>query len=135
MKQPIWALPTAGGAAALGLAAALVSAYRVADCIRYQITAGQCIPTLEAEALPFLSGLGAAIGPVSGFMIYNRKLERPGDEPMVLPELSYVPPYEPLAPELPAGWWVDERGRFRDDRGRIASDDRRERTLEQGRWG
>jgi hypothetical protein len=79
VKQPLWALPTAGGAVAVGLAAALVSAYRVADCIRYQTSAGQCTPIMEAEALPFMAGLGAAIGPMSGYMIYNRRLERPGD--------------------------------------------------------
>jgi hypothetical protein len=37
---------------------------------------------------------------------------------------------EPLAgPELPSGWRIDSKGRFRDQQGRIASDERRRRTL------
>jgi hypothetical protein len=95
MKQPIWALPSAGGAAALGLAAALVSSYKVADCIRYQTGVGECVPVVQAEALQFMSGLGAAIGPMAGFMVYNRKLERPGAEPKVEPaeKVEPVPDY------------------------------------------
>jgi hypothetical protein len=106
MKQPIWALPSAGGAAALGLAAALVSAYKVADCIRYQRAAGQCVPVVQAEALQFMSGLGAAIGPMAGFMVYNRKLERPCDEPKEQPKEKVDPSSVVLAP--PFDYWADD---------------------------
>jgi hypothetical protein len=35
----------------------------------------------------------------------------------------------PKPPRLPAGWRIDSKGRFRDRQGRIASDERRRRTL------
>jgi hypothetical protein len=154
MKQPGWALPGAGGIVVLGLAAVVVSAYRIADCIRYQSRESACVPVVEAEAFSLLSGLAAATGPLTGYMIYNRKLEGPEEQPAVLattelpveilPELEWKEPkkevVEPVkavqaVTDLPAGWRIDDLGRFRDLSGRVAGNDRRLKALaaERGR--
>lgn len=88
---------------------------------------------------------GAAVDHAVGFAVdrFTEQLPQwpgstePAPPPVMPPPLQLqqqVDPREakPPGPMLPKGWRVDSRGRFRDRRGRIASDTRRIETLKQG---
>jgi len=77
LKQPAWAMPLAGGSAALGLAAVLAGFYNIVDCTRWQKGPGEC-STIVSESLRQMAVGGAALaGPMGGFFLYNKELERP----------------------------------------------------------
>lgn len=81
MRQPTWAAPTFGGAIVAGVAAALISGYKIGDCIRFQSKPGECSEVIEANALPLVAGIAAIAGPLAGFMTLNPSLRRWDEHP------------------------------------------------------
>ena len=72
----------------------------------------------------------------------SRLPQWPGSDPEPAPPLQLQQqapdPREPspprtTGPRLPADWWIDEQGRFRDENNRVASDDRRKESLKRER--
>jgi hypothetical protein len=75
MRQPTWAAPTFGGAIVAGVAAALISGYKMADCLRFQSKPGECSEVIEGNALPLVAGIAAIAGPLAGFFTLNPDLD------------------------------------------------------------
>jgi hypothetical protein len=72
----------------------------------------------------------------------SRLPQWPGSDPEPAPPLQLQQqapdPREPspprtTGPRLPADWWIDDQGRFRDENNRVASDDRRKESLKRER--
>jgi len=72
----------------------------------------------------------------------SRLPQWPGSDPEPAPPLQLQQqapdPREPspprtTGPRLPADWWIDDQGRYRDENNRVASDDRRKETLRKER--
>jgi DNA-binding NarL/FixJ family response regulator len=115
MRQPTWAAPAFGGAVVAGIAAALISGYKIADCLRFQSKPGECSEVLETNALPLVAGIAAIAGPVAGFMTLNPDLESPftamrrrWDEAQDAPPPEADPPPAPDSPEPDADTARDE---------------------------
>ena len=77
MRQPALAPAALGGSILTGAAALIVGIWHVGDCVRYQTKPGQCIPVVEANALPIVAGLAAIAGAWGGFNTVNPALTRP----------------------------------------------------------
>ena len=90
-----------GGSVIAGVAAMLVSGYRIADCLQYRSGPGACDSTIDQNALPLVAGMAAIAGSFGGFFTYNRQLESPSsrrrDEPEPETEIESEPdpPAEP----------------------------------------
>jgi hypothetical protein len=103
MQQPMLAPAAFGGSVIAGVAAMLVSGYRIADCLQYRSGPGACDSTIDQNALPLVAGVAAIAGSFGGFFTYNRQLESPSsrrrDEPEQViedePDVILDPPAEP----------------------------------------
>jgi hypothetical protein len=101
MQQPMLAPAAFGGSVIAGVAAMLVSGYRIADCLQYRSGPGACDSTIDQNALPLVAGMAAIAGSFGGFFTYNRQLESPSsrrrDEPEPETEIESEPdpPAEP----------------------------------------
>ena len=104
MKQPMLAPAAFGGSVVAGVAAMLVSGYRIADCLQYRSAPGACDRAIDQNALPLVTGVAAIVGSFGGFFTYNRQLESPlvrrrnDPEPGAgyEPEPILDPPAEPI---------------------------------------
>ena len=85
-----------GGSVVAGVAAMLVSGYRIVDCFQYRTERGACDQVISDNAMPLVAGVAAIAGSFGGFFTYNeqlespaarrRRLEEPEPEPMPWPE-------------------------------------------------
>jgi AraC-like DNA-binding protein len=81
-----------GGSVVAGVAAMLVSGYRIVDCFQYRTERGACDQVIEQNVLPLVAGVAAIAGSFGGFFTYNEQLESPAarrrlEEPeLVMPE-------------------------------------------------
>jgi DNA-binding NarL/FixJ family response regulator len=99
MKQPAWAPPVFGGAMVAGVAAAVISAYEIADCLRFQTKQGQCSGIIQQNALPLVAGLAAVAGPIGGFFTLNSAL----DTSRIRRQIEELEPLSQVLPDLSAG--------------------------------
>jgi hypothetical protein len=104
-----------GGAIVAGVAAAVISAYEITDCLRFQTRQGQCSGAIQQNALPLVAGLAAVLGPIGGFFTLNTALDAGRirqriDE--ILPELPELPePTEPAGDaQAQAAWQLRAEG-------------------------
>ncbi len=86
IKQPVLAPAAFGGSVIAGVAAMLVSGYRIADCLQYRSGPGACDTTIDQNALPLVAGVAAIAGSFGGFFTYNRRLESPSCQRRDSPE-------------------------------------------------
>ena len=115
MNTPAWAPPMFGGAIVAGVATAVISAYEITDCLRFQTRQGQCSGTIQQNALPLVAGLAAVLGPIGGYFTLNTALDAGRirqriDE--ILPELPELPePTEPAGDaQAQAAWQLRAEG-------------------------
>lgn len=101
MRQPMLAPAAFGGSVVAGVAAMLVSGYRIVDCFQYRTERGACDQVISDNAMPLVAGVAAIAGSFGGFFTYNERLESPaarrrrGDDPDPEPEPEPEPSYEP----------------------------------------
>jgi hypothetical protein len=77
MKAPSMAPAALGGSIVVGVASMLIGGYRVADCIRFQTSRGECTQQVEDNTLAIVAGVAALAGAWGGFNTLNTKLDRP----------------------------------------------------------
>jgi hypothetical protein len=94
MRQPMLAPAAFGGSVVAGVAAMLVSGYRIVDCIQFRTGPGACDQVISDNAMPLVAGVAAIAGSFGGLWTYNPALRKREDEPE--PEL------------LPAAGLVDD---------------------------
>jgi DNA-binding NtrC family response regulator len=85
MRQPMLAPAAFGGSVVAGVAAMLVSGYRIVDCIQFRTGPGACDQVISDNAMPLVAGVAAIAGSFGGLWTYNPSLRREG-EPAVEPE-------------------------------------------------
>jgi hypothetical protein len=100
MRQPILAPAAFGGSVVAGVAAMLVSGYRIVDCIQYRTGPAACDQVISDNALPLVAGVAAIAGSFGGLWTYNpllRREDEPAVEPEPLPVVGLVddPDHEP----------------------------------------
>jgi hypothetical protein len=66
-----------GGSVVAGVAAMLVSGYRIVDCFQYRTERGACDQVIEDNTLAVVAGAAAIAGSFGGFFTYNEQLESP----------------------------------------------------------
>ena len=95
--QPMLAPAAFGGSVVAGVAAMLVSGYRIVDCVQFRAEQGACDEVISENTLPLVAGVAAIAGSFGGLWTYNPALRRRQDEPE--PELEYLPEHlpEPVA--------------------------------------
>ena len=95
--QPMLAPAAFGGSVVAGVAAMLVSGYRIVDCVQFRAEQGACDQVISENTLPLVAGVAAIAGSFGGLWTYNPALRRRQDEPE--PELEYLPEHlpEPVA--------------------------------------
>jgi len=117
MRQPILAPAAFGGSVVAGVAAMLVSGYRIVDCIQYRTGPAACDQVISDNALPLVAGVAAIAGSFGGLWTYNPALRRQEDEPELKPEPEPIPTPDPLpTPDPP-----DDIAEPDDDTARIAA--------------
>lgn len=99
MRQPMLAPAAFGGSIVAGVAAMLVSGYRIVDCFQYRSERGACDEVIEDNTLPLVAGVAAIAGSFGGLWTYNPALRRRQDEP------------EPGTDPLPPAGLVDDPDR------------------------
>jgi hypothetical protein len=99
-----------GGAIVAGVATAVISAYEITDCLRFQTRQGQCSGAIQQNALPLVAGLAAVLGPIGGFFTLNTALGRqPGENTLSGPEPGIEP--EPAGDaQAQAAWQLRAEG-------------------------
>jgi hypothetical protein len=99
-----------GGAIVAGVATAVISAYEITDCLRFQTRQGQCSGTIQQNALPLVAGLAAVLGPIGGFFTLNTALGRqPGESTLARSEPGIEP--EPAGDaQAQAAWQLRAEG-------------------------
>jgi hypothetical protein len=75
-----------GGSVVAGVAAMLVSGYRIVDCIQFRSERGACDDVIEQNTLPLVAGVAAIAGSFGGLWTYNPSLRRQEDDPQLQPE-------------------------------------------------
>ena len=98
MRQPMLAPAAFGGSVVAGVAAMLVSGYRIVDCIQYRTGPAGCDQVISDNALPLVAGVAAIAGSFGGLWTYNPALRRQEDEPELEPEPEPVPTPDPPDP-------------------------------------
>lgn len=93
MRQPMLAPAAFGGSVVAGVAAMLVSGYRIVDCVQFRSGPGACDQVISENTLPLVAGVAAIAGSFGGLWTYNPALRRRQDEPE--PQLEPQP--EPVA--------------------------------------
>jgi hypothetical protein len=88
MRQPMLAPAAFGGSVVAGVAAMLVSGYRIVDCIQFRTGPGACDQVISDNAMPLVAGVAAIAGSFGGLWTYNPALRKREDEPE--PELLPV---------------------------------------------
>jgi hypothetical protein len=68
-----------GGSIALGILTTLFTGYKIADCIRYQTTSGQCDQVIKENLPTLAAGIGTLSAGWGGFNTFNPKLH---EEPL-----------------------------------------------------
>jgi DNA-binding NarL/FixJ family response regulator len=98
MRQPILAPAAFGGSVVAGVAAMLVSGYRIVDCIQYRTGPAACDQVISDNALPLVAGVAAIAGSFGGLWTYNPALRRQEDEPELKPDPEPEPTPDPPDP-------------------------------------
>ena len=98
MRQPILAPAAFGGSVIAGVAAMLVSGYRIVDCIQYRTGPAVCDQVISDNALPLVAGVAAIAGSFGGLWTYNPALRRQEDEPELKPDPEPEPTPDPPDP-------------------------------------
>lgn len=93
MRQPMLAPAAFGGSVVAGVAAMLVSGYRIVDCFQYRTERGACDQVIEDNTLPLVAGVAAIAGSFGGLWTYNPALRRRQDEPEL--DIDPVPEHQP----------------------------------------
>lgn len=88
-NQPQMAPVALGGGLVAGVVAMLIGGYKVADCIRYQTSPGQCDKVIEANMPAMVGGVAVFLTGWGGFNTYNEKLRQPNPSP-ALPTPEFV---------------------------------------------
>ena len=120
-----------GASAAAGAAGLVKSGKLIGRKEGWDDGYGTFNPALHLEEVIRYQGPGrsianAAVSRSAGLAV-EALPQWPAPEPLQLQQPAMG---EPPGPPLPRGWRVDGRGRFRDENGRIASDERRIKTLD-----
>jgi predicted DNA-binding protein (UPF0251 family) len=94
--QPMLAPAAFGGSVVAGVAAMLVSGYRIVDCVQFRAEQGACDQVISENTLPLVAGVAAIAGSFGGLWTYNPALRRRQDEPEYQREYQPEPLPEPL---------------------------------------
>lgn len=97
MRQPMLAPAAFGGSVVAGVAAALVSGYRIVDCFQYRSGPGACDEVIEDNTLPLVAGVAAILGSFGGFYTFNEQLESPAARRRRSDDPDPEPEPEPIA--------------------------------------
>jgi hypothetical protein len=77
MNQPMLAPAAFGSSVVAGVAAMLVSGYRIVDCFQFRTHQGACDEVIADNALPLVAGVAAIAGSFGGLYTYNPRLGHP----------------------------------------------------------
>jgi hypothetical protein len=98
--QPKFAPVAFGGSVVAGVVSMIIGGYKVADCLRYQESQGQCDETIEKNLPAMVAGVSVLFAGWGAFNTYNPKLHQGEQEVVVTPSVT-LPPKELVIKDSP----------------------------------